>query len=51
MKVRTDMGDTVRDGLMAAVQFEPNDFYSTTVDAYYSTMDQTNNARMHRGPT
>jgi len=45
MKVRTDMGDTVRDGLMAAVQFEPNDFYSTTVDAYYSTMDQTNNVR------
>ncbi len=45
MKVRTDMGDTVRDGLMAAVQYEPNDFYSTTVDAYYSTMDQTDNAR------
>ena len=45
MKVRTDMGSTVRDGLMAAVQYEPNDFYSTTVDAYYSTMDQTDNAR------
>jgi TonB-dependent receptor len=45
MKVRSDMGTTVRDGLMAAVQYEPNDFYSTTVDVYYSTMDQTNNAR------
>jgi TonB-dependent receptor len=45
MKARIDMGDTVRDGLMASVQFEPNDFYSTTVDAYYSTMDQTDNAR------
>jgi len=45
MKVRTDMGDTVRDGLMAAVQYEPNDFYNTTVDVYYSTMDQTDNAR------
>jgi TonB-dependent receptor len=45
MKVRTDMGETVRDGLMASVQYQPNDFYNTTVDAYYSTMDQTDNAR------
>ena len=45
MKVRADMGSTVRDGLMAAVQFEPNDFYSTNVDLFYSTMEQTNNAR------
>jgi iron complex outermembrane recepter protein len=45
MKVRADMGSTVRDGFMAALQFQPNDFYSTIVDAYYSTMEQTNNAR------
>ncbi len=45
MKVRTDMGSTVRDGLMAALQWEPGGMYSTMVDVYYSTMDQTNNAR------
>jgi iron complex outermembrane receptor protein len=45
MKVRADMGSTVRDGFMAALQFEPNDFYSGIVDLYYSTMKQTNNAR------
>ena len=28
MKVRADMGSTERDGLMAAVQFAPNDFYT-----------------------
>jgi iron complex outermembrane receptor protein len=44
-KVRTDMGSTKRDGFMAALQFKPNDFYSGTIDAYYSTMDQTDNAR------
>ena len=45
MKVRADMGSTERDGLMASLQFEPNDFYTGVVDLYYSTMDQTNNAR------
>jgi len=45
MKVRADMGSTERDGLMAAVQFEPNDMYTGVIDLYYSTMDQTNNAR------
>lgn len=45
MKVRADMGSTVRDGFMVALQFEPNDSYSGIVDLYYSTMDQTNNAR------
>ena len=45
MKVRADMGSTERDGLMAAVQFAPNDFYTGVVDLYWSTMDQTNNAR------
>jgi hypothetical protein len=45
MKVRADMGSTERDGLMASLQFAPNDFYTGVVDLYYSTMDQTNNAR------
>ena len=45
MKVRADMGSTERDGFMAALQFEPNDNYSGIIDVYYSTMDQTNNAR------
>ena len=45
MKVRADMGSTERDGFMAALQFEPGGIYSTMVDLYYSTMEQTNNAR------
>ena len=45
MKVRADMGSTERDGLMASLQFAPNDLYTGVIDLYYSTMDQTNNAR------
>ncbi|MGH8196890.1 MAG: TonB-dependent receptor [Steroidobacteraceae bacterium] len=45
MKVRADMGSTVRDGFMATLQFEPGDNYSSILDLYYSTMEQTNNAR------
>jgi len=45
MKVRADMGSTVRDGLMASLQYRPTDSYETIFDVYYSTMDQTNNAR------
>ncbi|MBK7901950.1 MAG: TonB-dependent receptor [Proteobacteria bacterium] len=45
MKVRADMGSTERDGLMASLQFAPNDMYTGVIDLYYSTMDQTNNAR------
>jgi TonB-dependent receptor len=45
MKVRTDMGSTERNGFMAALQFEPTEKYSGIIDLYYSTMDQTNNAR------
>jgi TonB-dependent receptor len=45
MKVRTDMGSTERNGFMAALQFEPTEKYSGIIDMYYSTMDQTNNAR------
>ncbi|MDH4073648.1 MAG: TonB-dependent receptor plug domain-containing protein, partial [Gammaproteobacteria bacterium] len=45
MKVRADMGSTERDGVMASLQFAPNDMYTGVVDLYYSTMDQTDNAR------
>ena len=45
MKVRTDMGSTERNGFMAALQFQPSDNYSGLIDVYYSTMEQTNNAR------
>ena len=45
MKVRADMGSTERLGAMGSLQFAPNDFYTGVVDMYYSTMDQTNNAR------
>ena len=45
MKVRTDMGSTERNGFMAVLQFEPTDKYAGIIDMYYSTMDQTNNAR------
>ena len=45
MKVRADLGSTERDGFMAALQFAPTDNYSGTIDLYYSTMEQTNNAR------
>ena len=45
MKVRADMGSTVRDGFMATLQFEPGDSFSSILDLYYSTMEQTDNAR------
>ncbi len=45
MKIRADMGSTERDGFMATFQFEPGDSYSSILDLYYSTMEQTNNAR------
>jgi TonB-dependent receptor len=45
MKVRADMGSTERDGFMAALQFAPTDNYTGIIDLYYSTMEQTNNAR------
>ena len=45
MKVRADIGSTVRDGFMTTLQFEPGGSYSTTLDLYYSTMDETDYAR------
>ncbi len=45
IKVRADMGSTVRDGFMATFEFAPSDSYSSILDVYYSTMDETDNAR------
>ncbi len=45
MKVRADMGSTVRDGLMATLEFQPGDTYHGIIDLYYSTLEQINNAR------
>jgi iron complex outermembrane receptor protein len=45
MKVRADMGSTVRDGVMATLEFEPGETYHGIIDLYYSTMEQTNDAR------
>jgi len=45
MKVRADIGSTVRDGFMATLQYEPGGSYSSTLDLYYSTMDETDYAR------
>ena len=45
MKVRADIGSTVRDGFMATLQFEPGESFSSILDLYYSTMEQTDNAR------
>jgi TonB-dependent receptor len=45
MKVRADMGSTERDGLMMSLQYSPDESTTTILDVYYSTLDQTNNAR------
>ena len=45
IKVRTDMGKNRRDGVMGVLQWKPNDFYSGTLDMYYTKRDQTDNAR------
>ena len=45
MKVRADMGSTVRDGYLATVEFRPNETWGTILDLYYTDMEQTNNAR------
>jgi TonB-dependent receptor len=45
IKVRTDMGDNVRTGAMAAIQFKPSDTYETVLDLYYTKREQENNAR------
>jgi iron complex outermembrane receptor protein len=45
MKVRADMGSTIRDGYLATVEFRPNETWGTILDLYYTDMEQTNNAR------
>jgi TonB-dependent receptor len=45
MKVRADMGSTERLGVMTAFQYSPDEDFTSILDIYYSTMDQTNNAR------
>ncbi len=37
--------DNVRDGLMATVEFKPNDFYHGILDLYYSTFDKEETLR------
>ena len=44
-KIRTDMGNTIRDGYLATVEFRPNETYGTILDFYYTSMDQLDNAR------
>jgi len=45
IKVRTDMGDNQRDGAMAALQWRPNDNFSSIFDVYYTRREQEDNAR------
>jgi TonB-dependent receptor len=45
IKVRTDMGKNRRDGAMAALEWKPNDTFSTVLDLYYTKRDQVDNAR------
>jgi iron complex outermembrane recepter protein len=45
IKVRTDMGDNQRDGAMAALQWRPNDNFTSIFDVYYTRREQEDNAR------
>jgi TonB-dependent receptor len=44
-KVRTDMGTNRRDGAMAALEWSPNDSFTSTLDLYYTRRKQVDNAR------
>ena len=44
-KVRTDMGDNVRDGAMAALEWRPSDNFTSILDVYYTRREQEDNAR------
>lgn len=37
--------DNVRDGLMAVLEYQPNDLYSTVLDVYYSQFDKAETTR------
>jgi iron complex outermembrane recepter protein len=45
MKVRADLGKNRRDGAMAALEWRPNDMYTSILDLYYTKRHQTDNAR------
>jgi len=45
MKVRADMGQEVRDGAMATLEWRPNASFTSTLDAYYTKSDTTDDAR------
>lgn len=42
---RSGSSDNVRDGLMAVIEFAPNDVYTGTVDVYYSTFEKAETTR------
>ena len=44
-KVRTDMGNNVRDGYLGTIEWRPNESYGSILDFYYTAFDQTLNAR------
>ena len=45
MKVRADMGEEIRDGAMATLEWRPNQNFTSTLDAYYTKSDTTDDAR------
>jgi len=45
MKIRADMGQEIRDGLMATLEWRPNSSFTSTLDAYYTKSDTTDDAR------
>jgi iron complex outermembrane recepter protein len=45
IKVRTDMGENQRDGAMAALQWRPNDSFTSILDLYYTRREQEDDAR------
>lgn len=45
IKVRTDMGENRRDGAMAALEWRPNDSFTSVLDLYYTRREQEDNAR------
>ncbi|MBD8527365.1 TonB-dependent receptor [Pseudomarimonas arenosa] len=42
---RSGSSDNVRDGLMAVLEFAPNDVYTGTLDLYYSTFEKAETTR------
>lgn len=45
MKVRTDMGQDTRTGALATLEWKPNASFKSTLDAYYTKFDETDDAR------